>query len=260
MTPPVVLTVAASDSGGAAGVQADLRTFAMLGVHGACAVTAVTAQNGLGVHAVGDVDPTLVLAQLDAVLGDLPVVAAKTGALGTAELVAMVAPRLARVPVLVVDPVMVSSSGHRLCRGAAERAYREHLVPLATVVTPNVVEAGALLGRRVGTLAEAVRAAGELGAMGPSCVVVTGGHLRGDPVDVLWCDGQVELLRHPRVDTVNDHGTGCTFSAALTARMARGDGPAEAAAQASRYVHRGLVGAAGWTVGSGAGPLAWDTA
>ncbi len=260
-TPPVGLTVAGSDSGGGAGIQADLTTFAAFRVHGTCAVTAVTAQNTVGVLGVHPVPAGFVVAQVEAVLADLDVRAVKTGMLGTAEVVAAVAALAAagRLPQLVVDPVMVASSGDRLLEPAAERAYRELLLPQTVVLTPNLVEAQVLLGATIGSLAEQREAARALGALGPQVVVVKGGHGAGDSpdeaVDVVWDGRGLHELRSPRLDTANTHGTGCTFSAAVTAGLARGDALPAALSAAKAYVDRGLAGGAGWRLGAGHGPL-----
>ncbi|MCW2638482.1 MAG: thiD [Dactylosporangium sp.] len=260
MSPPVALTIAGSDSGGGAGIQADLKTFAMHGVFGTSAITALTAQNTVKVRAVQPVEPDFVAEQLSAVLDDLPVAAVKTGMLATAGTVRLVARWARRLPPLVVDPVLVSSSGDSLFDGAARQAYLEELFPVATVVTPNSREAGVLVGRPVSTVDDAIRAAHELGALGPTWVVIKGGHLDGDgeAVDVVWHDGGVELLREPWVDTANNHGTGCTFAAATAARLARGDDVRTALEGAKSYVHRALLGAAGWRLGAGHGPLSWE--
>jgi hydroxymethylpyrimidine/phosphomethylpyrimidine kinase len=260
MNPPVALTIAGSDSGGGAGIQADLKTFAVHGVFGTSAITALTAQNTAKVRAVQPVGPDFVAEQLAAVLDDLPVAAVKTGMLATTEIVRLVALWGRRLPRLVVDPVLVSSSGDSLFDGAARQAYLEELFPLATVVTPNSREAGVLVGRQVSTIDDAIAAAHELGATGPSWVVVKGGHLEGDgeAVDVVWHEGRVELLRAPWVDTANNHGTGCTFAAATAARLARGDDVGAALKGAKSYVHRALSGSAGWRLGTGHGPLSWE--
>jgi hydroxymethylpyrimidine/phosphomethylpyrimidine kinase len=263
----VALTIAGSDSGGGAGIQADLVTFAALGVHGASVVTALTAQNTLGVDAVHVPPVAFLRAQLDAVLGDLPVAAVKTGMLATEEVVRAVAEVAAagRLPQLVVDPVLVSSTGARLLDPGAETAYTDALLPLATVVTPNAREASALLGGTVETVADARDAARELARLGPAWVVVKGGHqvdgpggdATGEAVDVVYeaAGGRVTELRAPRVDTPNDHGTGCTFGAATAARLARGAPVANALAVAKRFVHAGLVASAGWRLGGGHGPV-----
>jgi hydroxymethylpyrimidine/phosphomethylpyrimidine kinase len=260
MNPPVALTIAGSDSGGGAGIQADLKTFAVHGVFGTCAITALTAQNTAKVRAVQPVEPDFVAEQLAAVLDDLPVAAVKTGMLATTEIVRLVARWGRKLPRLVVDPVLVSSAGDSLFDGAARQAYLEELFPLATVVTPNSREAGVLVGRQVSTIDDAIAAAHELGAAGPSWVVVKGGHLEGDgeAVDVVWHEGRVELLRGPWVDTANNHGTGCTFAAATAARLARGDDVGAALKGAKSYVHRALSGSAGWRLGAGHGPLSWE--
>jgi hydroxymethylpyrimidine/phosphomethylpyrimidine kinase len=259
MNPPVALTIAGSDSGGGAGIQADLKAFAMHGVFGTSAVTALTAQNTVGVRAIEPVKPAFVAAQVEAVLDDLPVAAVKTGMLATPETVAAVADLAARLPALVVDPVLVSSSGDALFADGARRAYLDLLFPLATVVTPNSREAAALTGRPVSTVDDAVAAARELGATGAAWVVVKGGHLDGDgqAVDVVWHDGDVELLRAPWVGTANNHGTGCTFAAATAARPVPLHREPAALAGAKSYVHRALLGAAGWRLGAGHGPLSW---
>jgi hydroxymethylpyrimidine/phosphomethylpyrimidine kinase len=240
--PPVALTIAGSDSGGGAGIQTDLKTFAMHGVFGTSAITALTAQNTVAVKAIQTVPADFVAAQLDAVLADLPVAGVKTGMLATPETVALVA-----------------SSGDRLFTPDAERAYLEQLFPHATVVTPNMREASVLTGRPVSTVDEAVAAAQDLARYGPKCVVVKGGHLRGasEAVDVLVLDGVVELLTAPWIDTPNNHGTGCTFAAATAARLARGDGLRDALDGAKAYVHSALSLGALWRLGGGHGPLGW---
>lgn len=259
MNPPAALTIAGSDSGGGAGIQADLKTFATHGVFGTSVITALTAQNTAGVLDVSLVDRDFVEAQLTAVFEDLPVAAVKTGMLGTASIVDLVAGWAARLPNLVVDPVLVASSGDRLFEPAAERAYLQQLFPLATVVTPNLREAGMLVGRELTDLDAAVEAARELAETGARWVVVKGGHLTGqdEAVDVVWCDGVLELLRAPWIPTVNNHGTGCTFAAATAAMLARGEEVLPALRAAKSYVHRALAGGAAWRLGRGHGPLAW---
>lgn len=261
MNPPVALTIAGSDSGGGAGIQADLKTFAAHGVFGTSAITALTAQNTTGVSAVSAVEPDFVRAQIDAVLADLPVAAVKTGMLGTPSIVELVAEMADRLPNLVVDPVLVAASGDRLFEADAERAYLRRLFPLATVVTPNLFEAGVLLGRELATVDDAVDAARELAVTGAGCVVVKGGHLRGqdEAVDVVWHAGRIELLRAPWIPTANNHGTGCTFAAATAAMLARGEELLPALRAAKAYVHRGLTVGATWRLGHGHGPLAWSS-
>ena len=260
MTPPVALTIAGSDSGGGAGLQADLRTFAAHGVFGCCAVTVLTAQNTRGVRAIDPVRAEFVAAQVDTVLDDFPVAAVKVGALGSAAIAEVVAGMADRLPALVVDPVTESSSGQRLGTGAIEPVLRDRLLPHALVVTPNLAEAGRLLGRDVSTLDDAVAAAADLATTGVPWVVVTGARTDGEAVDVVWHEGGADLLSAPELAVRNDHGTGCTFAAAIAARLALGNPPGNAVRGAKGYVHRGLAGAARWRLGHGPGPLAWPTA
>jgi hydroxymethylpyrimidine/phosphomethylpyrimidine kinase len=278
-TPPVALTIAGSDSGGGAGIQADLVTFAALGVHGTSAITALTAQNTLGVSGVHVPPVEFLLAQLDAVLDDLPVAGVKTGMLATEAVVRAVAEVAAagRLPNLVVDPVLVSSTGARLLDPGAETAYLDALFPHARVVTPNTREATALTGTEIVTVSDARTAARRLAERGPGWVVIKGGHLVADDeaavegavddvaaspagrvaVDVVYeaATGQVTELHRPRVDTRNDHGTGCTFAAATAAQLARGATVPQALAAAKQFVHEGLVASAGWKLGRGHGPV-----
>ena len=251
----VVLTVAGSDSGGGAGIQADLRTFAAHGVHGTSAITAVTAQNSVAVLDWVALEPRMVVAQMEAVASDMDVAAVKTGMLATAAIVSAVAGALERLrlPLVVVDPVMVAKSGDRLLDRDAETAYRERLLPLATVVTPNLPEAEALLGRPVRTLVEMREAARALRAMGPRAVVVKGGHLEGDAVDVFWDGERLEDLPASRIDTRNTHGTGCTYSAAIAARLALGEPPLDAVRGAKAYLTEAIRGS--YAVGRGHGPV-----
>ncbi|GAA3451142.1 bifunctional hydroxymethylpyrimidine kinase/phosphomethylpyrimidine kinase [Dactylosporangium matsuzakiense] len=257
--PPVALTIAGSDSGGGAGIQADLKTFAAHRAFGTSVITALTAQNTVGVRAISAVAPEFVAAQLEAVLDDLPVAAVKTGMLATPETVALVARFAPRLPNLVVDPVLVASSGDRLFTADAERAYLELLFPHAAVVTPNLREASVLLGRDVLDADDAVKAAADLAAYGPRCVVVKGGHLQGsaEAVDAVWFDGRTSLMTAPWIDTANNHGTGCTFAAATAANLAAGAELPVALAEAKTYVHAALSRSASWSLGAGHGPLGW---
>ncbi|MFU8851040.1 bifunctional hydroxymethylpyrimidine kinase/phosphomethylpyrimidine kinase [Micromonospora sp. SL1-18] len=255
MTPRTVLTIAGSDSGAGAGIQADLKVFAALGAYGTSVLTAVTAQNTRGVDAVLPLPPRTVRDQLDSVLGDFDVRAVKTGMLGTpavADAIAEAA-EAGRLPRLVVDPVLVATSGHRL--GVVESVRR--LLPYAEVATPNCAEAAALTGRPVTTVEEMVAAAEALAATGPANVVVTGGDVdaAGESVDVLVGEGVTTLLRGPRVPTRHSHGTGCSFSAAITVRLAAGDPVPVAVTAAKEYVTRALAGARDWELGAGSGPL-----
>ena len=249
-----VLTVAGSDSGGGAGIQADLKTMLALGVHGMSVVAAVTAQNSVGVQGAWDLPVEAVLAQLDSVLGDIGADAVKTGMLSSPEIVAAVAGRLTglRVP-LVVDPVGVSKHGDPLLAPAAVDVVRTALLPLATVVTPNLPEVEQLTGFRVEAEDDLRRAAEAVLALGPRWVLVKGGHLTGDAVDLLT-DGTVEVvLRSPRLDNRHTHGTGCTLASAIASRLALGDDVPTAVRAAKAYVTGAL--AAGFSVGSGIGPV-----
>ncbi len=261
MTPPVAMTIAGSDSGGGAGIQADLKTFAALGVFGTSAITAVTAQNTRGVVGFVALAPGFVDEQIGTVLSDLPVRATKTGMLASGEIVAVVTERAAagELPNLVVDPVLVAASGDPLALGGVAEAYPK-LFAHAAVVTPNLREASLLLGRSLATVEEMAAGAAELAGTGAKCVVIKGGHLPGDrnggeAVDVVWCDGEVSHLRAPWVDTANNHGTGCTFASAITAGLAIGRPLPEALRQAKEYVTGALVGGAAWRLGGGHGPL-----
>jgi hydroxymethylpyrimidine/phosphomethylpyrimidine kinase len=249
----VVLTIAGSDSGGGAGIQADLRTFAAHGLHGTSAITAVTAQNSVGVFAWVALEPSMVVAQVEAVATDMPVAAAKTGMLANAAVIAAVAEAAARLRLapLVVDPVMVAKSGDRLLDAVAERAYVERLFPLATLVTPNLHEAEALLGREVRDVSAMRAAARDLRALGAGAVLVKGGALAGDAVDVFFDGSRLVDVPGPRVETANTHGTGCTLSAGICARLALGDDLLEAVRAAKAYLVEGLRRS--YTVGKGRG-------
>lgn len=253
MNPPVALTIAGTDSGGAAGTAADLTAFAALGVHGACVITAVTAQDTTGVSDIHAVPLASIKAQLDAVFDDLPVAAVKTGMLGSAETVELVARLCADRP-LVVDPVLVATSGAVLGGEDVRRAYLDHLLPVATVVTPNLDEARALAGHD-GSPQELAE---ELAGIKP-VVIVTGGDpaATGECTDWLAEPGKPAVpLTHPAITTPNDHGTGCTYSSALAAHLARGATVRTAAEQAAAYVTRQLAASKHWTLGRGRGPIA----
>lgn len=257
-TPVVALSIAGTDSGGGAGIAADLRTFAAHGVFGTLAVTAVTAQDTLGVKAVQVMTAEMVAAQIDVVVSDLHPRAAKTGMLASPEIVKTVTHLWHHdgAPPLVVDPVLVASSGDPLFEGdAVAEAYRE-LVAAAAVVTPNLPEASLLVGRRVHDLDTMTAAARELQALGPGLVVVKGGHRPGaDAVDVAFDGRAVTLLSDSWVRTRNVHGTGCSFSAAVAANLALGLEPLPAAVAAKAYVHAAIELAADWQLGAGHGPV-----
>ena len=259
-TPPVALTIAGSDSGGGAGAQADLKTFAAHGVHGVCALTAVTAQNTATVRGVVALEPAFVRLQVETVLDDLDVRATKTGMLANAGVVAEVAALAARgsLPHLVVDPVLVTSSGHPLLEPEGVAAYLELLLPHAAVATPNLREAAVLGGTSVEELTDLgarVEVAEKIRAAGPAWVVVKGGHLAGSAEDVVAGPEGTVVLEGARVPTANDHGTGCTLSAATAANLALGLPLPEALRAAKAFVTRALAGAASWRLGSGHGPL-----
>lgn len=255
---PIVLTIAGSDSGGGAGIQADLKVFFALGCHGTSAVTALTAQNTVGVSGVHPVGEDFVVEQIDAVVSDLGVDAAKTGMLATAAIVTAVAGaiRAHNIDKLVVDPVSISKHGDRLLTDDALDAYRNDLFPLASVITPNLHEAGALLGREVRTLEDAESAARDLAVFGPHAVLVKGGHLEDRPddaIDVLSVDGESIHISGPRFDTQDTHGTGCALSAAIAARLARGDDLEGAVRYAKDFVAGAIEH--GLRVGKGYGPV-----
>jgi hydroxymethylpyrimidine/phosphomethylpyrimidine kinase len=252
----IALTIAGSDSGGGAGIQADLKTFHQFGVFGTSAIVAVTAQNTRGVTGVHAVPVGMVEAQLAALAGDLPPDAVKTGMLASAELVGAVAAGIARhgFPHYVCDPVMVATSGDRLLAADAVRVVRERLLPLAALVTPNLPEAALLVGNPVETPADMERAGQALRAMGAAAALVKGGHLAGDDVvDVLVTAEDAARFSHRRVPTRSTHGTGCTLSAAITAGLALGRPLPRAVADALEFVHQALASAPG--LGTGHGPL-----
>ncbi|HET8630547.1 MAG TPA: bifunctional hydroxymethylpyrimidine kinase/phosphomethylpyrimidine kinase [Thermomicrobiales bacterium] len=250
------LTIAGSDSGGGAGIQADLKTFAALGVYGSSVLTAITAQNTLGVTAVHEIPTAVIAAQLDAVLGDIGADAAKTGMLSSSAIIETVAAGVARhgIRKLVVDPVMIAKSGDRLLREDAVAALRERLLPLALVVTPNIPEAETLAGLTIASEADRDEAARRIAAYGPRYVVIKGGHAPGGPVDYLYDGARATPIdAGPRVVTENTHGTGCTFSAAIAAGLARGLGVEEAVRAAKAYITAALR--ASYRVGAGHSPV-----
>ncbi len=254
-TVPVVLTIAGSDSGGGAGIQADLKTFAALGVYGASAITAITAQNTQGVRGVHVLPPDIVAAQIDAVVEDISVSAVKTGMLATAEIIEIVAARVEAhaLQPLVVDPVMVATSGDRLLEPDAVDAMKTRLLPLATVVTPNLAEAEALVGREVGSWEDAREAAREIVALGAGAVVITGGNRPGPAIDLLYDGEEFHEFTASRVDTTSTHGTGCTFASAIAAGLAKDSDLRGAVALAKAYVTKAMQTA--YPVGVGNGPI-----
>lgn len=252
----IALTIAGSDSGGGAGIQADLKTFHQFGVFGTTAIVALTAQNTRGVSAVEPASAAMVAAQLDALADDLPPAALKTGMLAEAEIVAVVAGAIQANgwSQVVVDPVMVSSTGHRLLSLEAETVLRAELLPLAALVTPNLDEVAILTGRQVADPAAMERAGHELLGLGARAALVKGGHLVGDRlVDVLVTPAGVRRFEHPKLATRSSHGTGCTLSAAITAGLALGRDLETAVEDGLDFVRRALAAAPG--LGSGHGPL-----
>ena len=256
MTHPTALTIAGSDSGGGAGIQADLKAFEANGVFGMSVLTAITAQNTAAVTRAFDLPTDLIAAQIDAVADDLPVGAVKTGMLSSTAIIGAVADGIGRrgLGPVVVDPVMVSTSGFALLAPDAVDAVRARMLPLADLATPNTHEAAALAGFEVRTLDDARRAARAILALGPRAVLVKGGHLEGEPdaVDV-FLDGDGErLYRAPRLDVTTTHGTGCTYASAIAANLARGVALREAVARARAYLQEAIRH--GLDLGAGNGP------
>ena len=252
---PKAMTIAGSDSGGGAGIQADLKTFAALGVYGASTLTAITAQNTVAVTAVHELPVELIAAQIDAVVTDIGVDAVKTGMLSSAAIVETVVAAVQRHALvnLVVDPVMIAKSGDALLRPEAVNALRDRLLPLAAVVTPNLPEAETLTGLSITTDADIRRAAEQIVGRGARAVVVKGGHRAGPAVDLFYDGVQFQEFAAPRLDTRNTHGTGCTFAAALAAGLAQGQDLMAAVAQAKDYVTEAIRHA--YPLGQGHGPL-----
>src|SRR5215475_5768450 len=235
--PPRVLAIAGSDSGGGAGIQADLKTMLAMGVHGMTVICAVTAQNSLGVQGYWELPPEAVRAQLDSVLSDIGAQAIKTGRLASGQLVSTVCDALAEVAApVVVDPVAVSKHGDSLLSDGTLDVVRERLLPLATVVTPNLYEAELLTGMTIADETRMLAAARVIAAMGPHCVLMKGGHLPGNPVDLLVDGDRVTRFSGQRIDSVHTHGTGCTLASAIASRLAFGDDMQTAVQAAKDYV------------------------
>jgi hydroxymethylpyrimidine/phosphomethylpyrimidine kinase len=252
---PKALTIAGSDSGGGAGIQADLKTFSAFRVFGMSVLTAVTAQNSVGVQGVENLPAAFVAQQLRSVLDDFGTDAAKCGMLSTAGIIDAIADVLAdhRIEKLVVDPVMVAKSGDPLLQADARTALADRILPLALVVTPNLPEAEVLAGMRVVEPEDMEEAARRIHVMGPRYVLVKGGHLKGDATDLLWNGREFTRFTAARVDSVNTHGTGCTFSAAIAAGLARGQALGDAIRSAKAYVTRAIR--EGFKAGRGVGQL-----
>ena len=254
MLQPIALTIAGSDPSGGAGIQADLKTFHQFGLYGEAVITLLTVQNTVAIERIECTPAVLVLHQLRAVLDDIPPNAAKTGALGNRSIVQAVARAAAdfRFP-LVVDPVLVSQHGRPLANDDATLTIRNELIPQASLLTPNLAEASALTGIEVNSLDGMYEAARELHRMGAKAVLVKGGHLVGDAVDLLYMSGVTRQFRAPRIDTPHTHGTGCTLSAAICAELARGAMLEPAVERAKAYVTAAIQSAPG--LGKGSGPL-----
>lgn len=249
------LTIAGSDSGAGAGIQADLKTFASLGVYGLSVVTAVTAQNTVEVAAIAEVPEEVVIAQIDTVLEDIGAHAIKTGMMSGIAIIQNAADRLEAwgIPHLVVDPVMVSKSGAPLLQPDAVNAFKKDLLPLATVITPNIPEAEVLASRKIGSPDDAQEAARAIAALGPGVVIIKGGHMEGPAVDLVFADGQFTPMEGERIDTKNTHGTGCTYSAAMTGFLAMGIETMESIRLAKRYIENALRQS--YAIGEGHSPV-----
>ena len=249
------MTIAGSDSGGGAGIQADLKTFAALGVYGASTLTAITAQNTVAVTAVHELPTDLIAAQIEAVVSDIGVDAVKTGMLSSSSIVEVVAEEIRRhgITTLVVDPVMVAKSGDPLLREEAVESVRTRLVPLAALVTPNIPEAETLTGLQIETDADMKTAARQILQMGAGAVVVKGGHRDGPAADLFYDGKEFREFTSKRFDTVNTHGTGCTFASAAAAGLAQGKPVIDAVAQAKEYVTEAIRQS--YPLGQGHGPV-----
>jgi hydroxymethylpyrimidine/phosphomethylpyrimidine kinase len=252
--PPVALTIAGSDPSGGAGIQADLKTFHQFGVYGEAVLTVVTVQNTIGIEKVERLLPELVIAQLQAVLSDIPPQAAKTGALGSREMVEALSELAGgfNFP-LVVDPVMISKHGAPLLSGDAVEAVKTHLARRAFLLTPNLAEASALSGIEVRSISDMREAAVRISDLGSRAVLVKGGHLPGSATDVLYWGGNWQEFPAAHIETRHTHGTGCTYSAAITAELARGTRLNEAVARAKAYIGEAIRTSPG--LGRGAGPV-----
>lgn len=252
---PRALTIAGSDSGGGAGIQADLKTFSALGVYGMSAIAALTSQNTVGVNGIVEIDPEFVSMQVRAVVMDIGVDAVKTGMLSNAAIISRVSAdiRELKLDKVVVDPVMVAKSGDRLLKSEAVEAIKTELFPLATVITPNLHEAEALTGLRVETPEEMKAAAEKLMIFGPKYVVLKGGHLEGNPMDLLFDGNTFREYASIRYDTPHTHGTGCTFASAIAAWLARGCSVEDAVGRAKQYITGAI--SRGLPLGRGHGPV-----
>jgi hydroxymethylpyrimidine/phosphomethylpyrimidine kinase len=253
--PPKAMTIAGSDSGGGAGIQADIKTFAALGVYGSSVITAITAQNTVAVTAVQEISTDVIGAQIDAVMEDIGADAVKTGMLSSPEIVRAVSAGIRRHSIrnLVVDPVMIAKSGDRLLQEEAVEAVREYLLPLARIVTPNIPEAEVLAGITIESEADMIEAARLIHKAGPEIVIVKGGHLVESPIDIAWDGKTAAHFETERVETTSTHGTGCTFSAAIAAHLAQGYEVYDAIERSKQYLFGALLKA--YRVGAGHSPV-----
>ncbi|MGQ7847229.1 bifunctional hydroxymethylpyrimidine kinase/phosphomethylpyrimidine kinase [Granulosicoccus sp. 3-233] len=257
---PAAMTIAGSDSGGGAGVQADLKAFSALGVYGASTITALTAQNTRAVNAIHEVPAEFVRQQMETVLSDIRIDAIKIGMLANVDIIRTISEVLEQHPAIpvVLDPVMVAKSGDSLLHTEAIDALRHYLFPRATLITPNLPEAALLLGngKEAGDLADMEAQAARLAEMGSACVLLKGGHLNStDCTDLLLQNGQLQRFTQPRIQTGNTHGTGCTLSSAIAAELARGASVSDAVQAAEIYVHAAIIRADELQIGSGHGPV-----
>lgn len=258
MSTAIALTIAGSDSGGGAGIQADIKTFSALGAYATSVIVALTAQNTQAVTRIEPVSQAMITAQIEAVFADLPPQALKTGMLGDAQTITTVATQLRQLNAnnLVIDPVMVAKSGDKLLADNAVNALRDELVPLATIITPNIPEAEVLLGTTINSQADMEDAAKALLALGCQAVLLKGGHGHStDSSDLLLSQTTRHWLKSPRIDTRNTHGTGCTLSAAITAGLAKGLPLTPAVEQAKDYISQAITQADSLNIGSGHGPV-----
>lgn len=250
-----LLSIAGSDCSGGAGIQADLKTFSALGTYGMSVITAITAQNTQGVDAVVEIDKSMVQAQIDAIFKDIVVDAVKVGMVSNSEIIKRIRDSLKawQAPIVVVDPVMVSKSGHHLLQPEAKDALIQELLPIATILTPNIPEAEVILNRKIITVEDMEIAARDIIKLGPASVLVKGGHLEGDAIDVFYDGVTLTKISTPRIHKNNTHGTGCTLSSAIASHLALGYNLTTAISMSKDYVTKAID--SGLEIGKGVGPL-----